>query len=121
MQVEEVFRYFNIEISDSDLFSRCVLCNGGQYVELSQLQLATISYNIQHRHSLKNHVYIPDNDSDSDDDGQDYFGDEAEVIHGKDHDHVNRSVQVMMTSSLTDQVTSTTLNMLTGDLKNGVR
>eukprot|EP00092_Neocalanus_flemingeri_P001291 GFUD01001379.1.p1 GENE.GFUD01001379.1~~GFUD01001379.1.p1 ORF type:complete len:908 (+),score=346.11 GFUD01001379.1:285-2726(+) len=36
VQVEEVFRYFNIVAETGDLFSRCVLCNGGHYYLLDR-------------------------------------------------------------------------------------
>lgn len=35
-QVEEVFRYFNVEGGDDYLFSRCVLCNGGKYFTMTR-------------------------------------------------------------------------------------
>ena len=43
LQVEEVFRYFNIQADSTNLFSRCVLCNGDQYYELSQNILARLA------------------------------------------------------------------------------
>ena len=36
VQVDEVFRYFGVHLQDTDLFSRCVLCNGDEYYRLSQ-------------------------------------------------------------------------------------
>ena len=35
-QVAEVFRYFCVAVEEGDLFSRCVLCNGGRYYLLGQ-------------------------------------------------------------------------------------
>ena len=45
LQVEEVFRYFNIQADSTNLFSRCVLCNADQYYELSQNLLARLADN----------------------------------------------------------------------------
>ena len=43
MQVEEVFRYFNIVANTGDLFSRCVLCNGGHYYLLDRALLVKLA------------------------------------------------------------------------------
>ena len=46
LQVEEVFRYFFITPDHTNLFSRCVLCNGSQYYELSQDLLRRLADNL---------------------------------------------------------------------------
>merc|ERR1719242_1163519 len=46
LQVEEVFRYFFITPDHTNLFSRCVLCNGSQYYELSQDLLRRLADNV---------------------------------------------------------------------------
>ena len=56
MQVEEVFRYFSIVADTGDLFSRCVLCNGGHYYLLDRgvlLQLADMLVAKQNRHTME--------------------------------------------------------------------
>ena len=53
LQVEEVFRYFNISVDSSSLFSRCVLCNGSQYYELPQDLLISLADNIREGEEVK--------------------------------------------------------------------
>ena len=49
LQLEEVFRYFNITADPDHLFSRCVLCNGSQYYELSRDLLIRLADNVSSR------------------------------------------------------------------------
>ena len=34
-----LFRYFNVVADENDLFSRCVICNGDQYIKLARHHL----------------------------------------------------------------------------------
>jgi len=67
-QLGEVLRYFNVEVKESDLFSRCVLCNGDKYITLSGQILLQILDAV----SAPKVVGVPagydDDDDDSDDD-----------------------------------------------------
>ena len=128
LQVEEVFRYFNIQVTDSDLFSRCVLCNGGQYYELTQDQIATISDNILHRRNLRNRNYTVD-DYDDDDGCDDFLSDLSEEDEpclgagyvARSEKTLERWVSVRVSSSLTGEERQGKVNMLTGDTEQSVR
>ena len=81
-QVEEVLRYFNVNVSEDDLFSRCVLCNGGSYLTVDQKTLSTLrERKAEAQQSGVSSRYCPDYDDDYDDyggfdDGLDAFEDE---------------------------------------------
>lgn len=38
-QIKEIFQYFNVVADENDLFSRCVICNGDQYIKLARHHL----------------------------------------------------------------------------------
>ena len=135
LQVEEVFRYFNIVVTDADLFSRCVLCNGGHYYELSRYQMSQISDNIQRRRNLRNFSCVDPMDDSHDDDDLDGFRTEEsddefpEVItsvnHGQsrpDHElgEETRWISVKVMSSLTGEERLAKVNIYTGDTEEEV-
>ncbi|XP_059470250.1 exonuclease mut-7 homolog [Neocloeon triangulifer] len=41
-QVDEVLRFFNIHVSQSDIFARCMGCNGGNFKELTCSQIVSL-------------------------------------------------------------------------------
>ena len=133
LQVEEVFRYFNIVVTDSDLFSRCVLCNGGHYYELSRYQLSQISDNIQRRKNLKNFSHVdPVDDCDDNDDLDGFRTDESDddefpaiKASGQsrpDHElgEETRWISVRVMSSLTGEERMAKVNIYTGDTEEEV-
>jgi len=48
-QIQEIFKYFNVVAGEGDLFSRCVICNGDQYVKLPVQYLKIIRTNLDKR------------------------------------------------------------------------
>ena len=136
LQVEEVFRYFNIVVTDSDLFSRCVLCNGGHYYELSRYQLSQISDNIQRRKNLRNFSHVdPVDDCDDNDDLDGFRTDESDDdefpeprASGRycpsrpDHElgEETRWISVRVMSSLTGEERMAKVNIYTGDTEEEV-
>jgi len=52
-QLHEIFKYFNVVADEEDLFSRCVICNGDNYIKLNSSQLKQI------RSNLEKTKYIP--------------------------------------------------------------
>ena len=134
LQVEEVFRYFNIVVSDSDLFSRCVLCNGGHYFELSRHQLSQISDNIQRRKNLRNFSHVDPIDHFDDCDDLDGFrtdesdDDEFPALMASDGNNQRRHeleeetrwISVRVMSSLTGEERLAKVNIYTGDTEEDV-
>ena len=132
LQVEEVFRYFNIVVSDSDLFSRCVLCNGGHYYELSRIQLSQISDNILRRKNLRNFSHVDPIDEFNEHDDLDGFRtDESDddfpdpvvgdrIKRCDDLEEETRWISVTVTSSLTGEERLAKVNIYTGDTEEDV-
>ena len=125
LQVEEVFRYFNIVVSDSDLFSRCVLCNGGHYYQLSRAQLTQISDNILRRKHLKtNKIYhVDDFEEDFNDDLDGFLSEESDEepclgARSRGHDEKDeggaRWQVVPVVSAMTGADRAGRVNMATG-------
>ena len=112
LQLEEVFRYFNLTVSGDNLFKRCVICNGGYYYELSQSQFKLISDNINRRKSAR-HIRPIDEDFDAIDEFDDIgnFSDESfgdpvlshyQGVVQAEHDDIDitRWITVTVTSSI---------------------
>ena len=132
LQVEEVFRYFNIVITDANLFKRCVLCNGDFYYRLEQAQLSLISENIQRRKNQRHFVNPVDEDlDDADDDFLDNFEDDNEPepclpvgyqcrSFRDDDKGETRWITVRVSSSRTGEERMAKVNTITGDTEEGV-
>ena len=132
LQVEEVFRYFNIVITDANLFKRCVLCNGDFYYRLEQAQLSLISENIQRRKNQRHFVNPVDEDlDDADDDFLDNFEDDNapepslpvgyQCGSSRDDDKGDtRWITVRVSSSRTGEERMAKVNTITGDTEEGV-
>jgi len=81
-QIEEVFRYFNVVATEEDVFSRCVICNGGRYLVLPRsvmLQLADLKEKSSSRSGYCSH-YTVDNVDDEDDEDYNFqdFADDGD-------------------------------------------
>merc|ERR1719342_297143 len=131
LQLEEVFRYFNLTVSGDNLFKRCVICNGGYYYELSQSQLKLINDNILRRKSVRYVRPIDDDSDDADDDFGDFddnisensFGDPIlSQYQGCDRakEEDNRWITVKVTSSISADERPGRVNVMTGDTEEGV-
>lgn len=94
-QVEEVFRYFNVVVSDSDYFTRCTECNGGSYLTVASEDLAEMRANLQAARDRRGGggsagAAAGRPPSDSDDEDDDYvFGDAAKDLAACDDDDLS--------------------------------
>merc|ERR1719474_543777 len=134
LQLEEVFRYFNLTVSGDNLFKRCVICNGGYYYELSQSQLKLINDNILRRKSARHVRPVDDDFDDADDDFGDFddfddnnsensFGDPIlSQYQGCDRtkEEDTRWITVKVTSSISADERPGRVNVMTGDTEEGV-
>ena len=130
LQVEEVFRYFNMTVSDDNLFKRCVICNGGYYYELSQEQLSQLFDNIQRRKLIRCMVRPVDEDFEKDFDdmlddmgsddsfGDPCIGDDVQLRH-RETETNTRWINVRVTSCVTNDERYAKVNLLTGDMEDG--
>ena len=115
LQVEEVFKYFNI-IVDSHLQPRCSACNGGQIYQLSQDLVRSVCENVKMRRQNKPILTLDFGDSDSDEDWQG----ETEQLQEVQESHRRLEV-VRVVSSFTGEVRRGEVNTLTGHLDTGAQ
>jgi len=134
MQVEEVFRYFNIVAVTDDIFSRCVLCNGGHYYLLPRNILKSLADRLEERNSIRNYMISPEDDA-YDECFQDYELDKFDDDYNSDGNDASFPISqpeysgyagkrwetVQVTSYYTGVDKEGKVNMYTGDTDEGVR
>jgi len=111
-QIEEVFRYFNVVASEEDVFSRCVVCNGGRYLVLPKsvmLDLKALKVKVTATVS-----HFPADDFD--DCEEDNFGD----FEDNDFDDDPRVYRDEPSATRWVSVEGGRVNMLTGETEGGV-
>ncbi|XP_063235930.1 exonuclease mut-7 homolog [Bacillus rossius redtenbacheri] len=64
-QLVEVLQYFNVHVSEGDIFSRCQVCNGDEFVEATQAEMQALRW----RHSGLRYLPAEEEDCSSDSDG----------------------------------------------------
>lgn len=67
-QIEEIFAFFNVVTDPEDLFSRCSICNGNEYLTINSRQLKSLKESILKFESSTRNCALPDGFDDEDDD-----------------------------------------------------
>lgn len=138
-QVEEVFRYFNIVADTGDLFSRCVLCNGGHYYLLDRTVLTKLADRAMQKKNWVNREIGVDEmgdevmaeledleldrfneDFDSESDSEPSFLSTNYTPRVKIEEQQKRWEKVQVTSYHTGQNREGQVNMFTGETDEGV-
>ncbi|XP_023339839.1 exonuclease mut-7 homolog isoform X2 [Eurytemora carolleeae] len=84
-QIKEVFRYFNVKAREGDLFSRCVLCNGDEYLKVPGNLLLKILVNRKNDHAPVR-VLPVSVEGDSEEDSEDEDGFDSYANYGSDNE-----------------------------------
>jgi len=137
-QVEEVFRYFNIVAATGDLFSRCVLCNGGHYYLLDRALLVKLSERNKEKKDwvmreigveTGDEIHIAGEDLELDRFNEDFESDSDDepnvfsahyIPRTRVQAHKKRWEKVQVTSYHTGQDREGQVNMFTGETEEGV-
>jgi len=135
MQVEEVFRYFNIVAETGDLFSRCVLCNGGHYYFLNKRVLVQLADRALARQNKDLREFSVEQDEERIQDEEDFEMDRfnedfdsdsssepgyVQNYSGRKEPEIRRWEIVQVTSSHTGVDREGKINMFTGETDEGV-
>ena len=84
-QLAEIRRYFNLNISEEDIFVRCSLCNGDRYITISRTLMKQMRGN---KAQVRSGGYnmVPDGFDDDEEDGNYELGDECD-FDDEEEDH----------------------------------
>ena len=68
-QIEEIFAFFNVVTDPDDLFSRCSICNGNEYLTINSRQLKLLKESILKFESSNRNALPAGHDDDEEDEG----------------------------------------------------
>ena len=121
LQVEEVFKHFNITVDSSNLLPRCVSCQGVHHYEISQDLLNRLKDNLKRRQEerLYEHTVVVYQDSEEEEEEELDYDDwlEPELV---EVETFRRIEEVRVLSSLTGEERRGTVNLFTGHTESGL-
>ena len=120
LQLEEVFRYFNISVDASKVLPRCVACNGAHHYDLSSSILQSIQDKVQERLDTRQTNMVVQLEEDSE---EEEFGDiwDKEVLEVEEEEVVRRWETVRVLSSLTGEERNGQINLFTACTEAGTK
>ena len=121
LQLEEVFKYFNITVDASQVLPRCFACNGVHHYDLSASIVQAIQDNILQRLEPRHTSFMLECEEDSDS-SDDFRKDWDEGFHQVEEEKVVRIWEtVNVLSSLTGEERSGQVNVFTACTETGTK